>query len=113
GCHLDATTLCLGGGRFSVRVAWRTDRAGHNEGVGQAMPLTLDSGAFWFFQASNIELVVKVLDARAINGHFWVFFGALSDVAYTITVTDAATGAIRTYENPEGKLASGADNEAF
>jgi len=113
GCHLDETTLCLRGGRFSVRVQWRTSRGGGGEGSGRTIPLSLDSGAFWFFQASNVELVVKVLDGRAINGHFWVFFGALSDVAYTITVTDAATGASRRYENAEGTLASRADTEAF
>ena len=77
------------------------------------MPLTSDSGAFWFFQPSNIELVVKVLDGRAINGHFWVFYGALSNVGYTITVTDTATGESKTYTNPEGHLASLADTEAF
>ena len=27
------------------------------------VPLTSDSGYFWFFDADNIELVVKVLDA--------------------------------------------------
>jgi hypothetical protein len=77
------------------------------------MPLTADSGAFWFFQPSNIELVVKVLDGRTVNGHFWVFYGALSDVGYTITVTDTATGQSKTYTNPEHTLASRADTEAF
>jgi hypothetical protein len=41
------------------------------------------SGFFWFFTRDNIELVVKALDARAVNGHFWFFYGALSDVGYT------------------------------
>jgi hypothetical protein len=42
-----------------------------------------------------------------------VFYGALSDVAYTITVTDTATGTVRTYDNPAGQLASRADTAAF
>jgi hypothetical protein len=113
GCQSDGTTLCLRGGRFAVRVCWRTAREGGNSGDGQAMPLTVDSGAFWFFQPSNIELVVKVLDGRSVNNHFWVFWGALSDVGYTITVTDVATGLTRIYENSEGRLASGADTAAF
>ena len=57
--------------------------------------------------------MIKVLDARSINGRFWVFYGALSDVQYTITVTDTESGAVRTYENPQGRLASVADTSAF
>ena len=57
-----------------------------------AVPITADTGYFWFFDDANVELVVKVLDGRSVNGHFWVFFGALSDVGYSITVTDTATG---------------------
>ncbi|MGH9367567.1 MAG: hypothetical protein ACRD3M_07825 [Thermoanaerobaculia bacterium] len=56
---------------------------------------------------------MKILDGRAINAHFWVFFGALTNVGYTITVMDTVTGAVRTYDNLEGRLASGADTEAF
>ena len=61
-------------------------------GSGAAVALTGDTGYFWFFNAANVELVVKVLDGRAINGHFWVFYGALSNVEYTIRVTDLADG---------------------
>ncbi|MGE5275917.1 MAG: WD40/YVTN/BNR-like repeat-containing protein [Acidobacteriota bacterium] len=105
-------SLCLNSGRFRVEVSWTASNIGQS-GAGQAIPLTSDSGAFWFFQPSNIELVVKVLDGRAINGHFWVFYGALSNVGYTITVTDTATGESKTYTNPEGQLGSRADTEAF
>jgi hypothetical protein len=78
-----------------------------------ASPLTTDTGTFWFFDASNTELIVKVLDARAINGHFWVYYGALSNVEYTLRITDTATGRVRTYENPAGTFASRGDVEAF
>ncbi|HYL04796.1 MAG TPA: hypothetical protein VE075_02085 [Thermoanaerobaculia bacterium] len=54
-----------------------------------------------------------VATARAVNGKFWVFFGALSDVEYTLTVTDTATGVVKTYHNPAGRLASVADTSAF
>jgi hypothetical protein len=53
------------------------------------------------------------VDGRAFNEKFWVFYGALSNVEYTITVTDTATGAVRTYVNPFGQLASVADTAAF
>jgi heme/copper-type cytochrome/quinol oxidase subunit 2 len=111
-CVPDATTLCLGSGRFQVRADWQALDAG-TSGQGQASPLTAESGSFWFFDSSNVELIVKVLDGRAINGRFWLFYGALSNVQYTITATDTQTGAVRTYFNPQGTLASAADTSAF
>ena len=110
-CTTSPATLCLNGARFKVDVAWRTKDG--RSGVGRAAALSADTGYFWFFNASNVELVVKVLDGRSYNGHYWVFYGALSDVAYTITVTDTETGIVRTYDNPQGTLASHADTEAF
>ena len=55
----------------------------------------------------------KVLDACTINDHFWVFYGALSNVEYRITVDDTATGATRIYSNPLHQFASRGDTEAF
>ncbi len=110
-CGEAPHALCLKGSRFRVAVAWKT-RNGRT-GEGQAVPLSSEAGYFWFFDPKNVELVVKVLDGRPINGHFWVFYGALSTVAYTITVTDTQTGAVRTYENALGNQASVGDTEAF
>ena len=111
-CTAGPATLCLNGGRFQVQVSWRVPSQG-KAGVGTAASLTADTGYFWFFSGNNIELVIKVLNGRAINGRFWVFYGALSDVQYTVTVTDTQTGAVKTYFNPSGALASVADTEAF
>lgn len=55
---------------------------------------------FWFFHRDNLELVVKMLDGRIVNGRFWVFYGALSDVEYTLRVTDRVTGDVKAYDNP-------------
>ena len=109
-CSTTSTALCLAQSRFEVRVDWSAPGQG---GAGNAVSLSTDTGYFWFFDAANVELIVKVLDARVINGKFWVYYGALSDVEYTITVTDTVTGAQKTYSNPSGNLGSGADTEAF
>jgi hypothetical protein len=93
-------------------VAWRAVNIG-TSGTGQAVPVTGDTGAFWFFSSNNLELVIKVVDGRAFNGYYWVFYGALSNVEYTITVTDTVSGGVRTYFNPQGTLASVADTAAF
>ena len=82
-------------------------------GAGTAVPLTGDTGGFWFFDPANVELVVKVLDGRPLNGKFWVFYGALSNVEYAMTVTDTQTGKKKTYQNPSGQFASRADTSAF
>ncbi len=110
-CSPTPTALCLQGSRFQAEVTWTAP--GFGSGTGQAVPLTGDTGYFWFFGSSNVELMVKVLDGRAVNQHFWVFYGALSDVGYTLTITDLQTGAREVFTNPQGRLASVADVAAF
>src|SRR5262245_9185763 len=110
-CPASATVRCLSGQRFSVSVQWKDFQG--NTGQGQGIGLTPDTGYFWFFTDNNIELVVKVLDARAFNNKFWVFFGALSNVEYALKVTDTVTGARKEYQNPSGQFASVGDTAAF
>ena len=88
-------SLCLNQDRFRIRVAFR-DKNG-NEGAGQPVQLTKDTGYFWFFKNTNVELLVKVLDARKLNGHFWVFAGGLTDVEVLINVQDTVTGREKNY----------------
>ena len=110
-CAAGSETLCLGG-RFRVELTWR-GKVESQSGTGQAVPISDDTGYFWFFDAANVELVVKVLDGTAINGAFWVFYGALSDLEYVITVTDGVTGAIQSYISYAGAPNSEGDTAAF
>ena len=55
---------------------------------------------FWFFDDQNYELLVKTLDGCAINGHFWVFAAATTNVEYALTVIDSETGRGKTYFSP-------------
>jgi len=59
-----------------------------------------DSGLFSFFQEDNVELLVKVLNGCATNGHHWVFYSAATNVGFELTVEDKKTGTRRTYTNP-------------
>jgi virginiamycin B lyase len=111
-CVWTSTQVCLNGSRFQVSVKWQVLDEG-TSGAGHAVQLSADTGYFWFFTANNIELTVKVVDGRAVNNRFWVFGGALSNVAYTITVRDTQTGQVKTYTNPAGTLASFADTSTF
>jgi len=86
--------------RYKVQTQWVT-QAGAS-GAGQVIPLTGDTGAFWFFSSSNVEMVVKVLNACGLNSRYWTFAGGLTDVHVILTVTDTQTGAVQTYTNPQG-----------
>lgn len=115
-CIPDIDILCLGHHRFRIQVSWRNQHAAPgqpNTGAGGAVQAGTESGFFWFFTPDNLELVVKVLDGTTVNGHFWVFWGALSDVEYTITVEDVTTGQVRQYHNPPGQICGGSDTAAF
>jgi hypothetical protein len=110
-CVPGPERLCLQGGRFAVEAAWKDFQG--KTGTGTAVSLTGDTGYFWFFSSTNVEVMAKVLDGRALGGKFWFFYGALSNVEYTLTVTDTQTGAVKTYKNPSGQFGSVADTAAF
>jgi hypothetical protein len=90
--------LCLQDNRFQVEVTWR-DFSGKT-GTASAIRLSDESGYFTFFDEANAEVFIKVLDACGLSGNFWVFDTHLSNVEYTITVTDTQTGQTRTIFNP-------------
>ena len=98
-CVQDATTLCLNNDRFQVRATFQTP--GGQSGNAQVFELTPDTGYFWFFNSSNVETVVKVLNGCGLNSRYWFFAGGLTNVRTVITVTDTETGATRNYINPQ------------
>jgi outer membrane protein assembly factor BamB len=100
-CVADAVTLCLNAGRFQVRTSWKTGNG--STGNGQAMPLTPDTGYFWFFNRQNVELLVKVLNGCPVDHNYWVFAGGLTNVHVVTTVTDSMTGLVKLYRNPQGQ----------
>lgn len=99
-------------GRFVISVSWRDFQ--DNEGEGTVVTQSEDSALYWFFQPSNWELLVKVLDGCALNQHQWVFVAATTNVEFTLRVFDRDTGLERTYFNPLGTAAPAInDTEAF
>ncbi|MEM7587604.1 MAG: GDSL-type esterase/lipase family protein [Acidobacteriota bacterium] len=110
-CVEGEGVLCLNQGRFRLEAVWENFEG--QGGTGHAVPQTDDTGAFFWFDPDNIELTIKVLDGRAINGHFWVYYGALSNLKFSLLVTDTETGVCREYFNPLGTFASVGDTFAF
>ena len=47
----------------------------------------------------NPEVIVKMVDATGIGQSYWVFYGALTDLTYTLSVREAATGTTKTYND--------------
>ena len=97
-CVPGDTRLCLTAGRFQVEAQYTANGV---TGPGHAVPMTADTGYFWFFNDTNVEVVLKVLDACGPYHRFWVFAGGLTDVKVHLTVTDTLTGAVKTYDNPQ------------
>ena len=104
-CVADGETVCLQDSRYSVTVDWR--RSDGESGRGSVVHAgTNDSGLFRFFDRENWEVLVKVLDGCALNGHVWVFGASTTDLGYAIRVTDTVTGTVREYGNEPGTPAA-------
>jgi hypothetical protein len=99
-CVASDRSLCLNGGRFEVQADWTAPNG--QTGTGHAVALTADTGYFWFFAASNVEVVVKVLAGCATNNRYWVFAGGLTNVRVRLAVRDSRTGTQKQYTNPQG-----------
>lgn len=109
-CELD-NVLCLNNGRFHVSATWRT---ADSSGRARVVQLTEDTGYLWFFDPSNVEVVVKVLDACSTFDRYWVFAGGLTDVEVEMIVIDSLTGETNTYRNELGEpFAPLQDTDAF
>jgi plastocyanin len=104
-CVAGANTLCVNGGRFKVTVAWHT-ATDTGQGSVSPLPSAPDSGLFYFFAPSNIEMLIKVLNAcvPAFN-RYWVFFAATTNVEFGVVVTDTRNGQTRAYYNPLNRVA--------
>lgn len=112
-------SLIFHGGAFHATVDWK-EPVGGSEGVGHAIQLGEDSGAFWFFGPGNVEVTLKVLDGRPVNGHYWVFIANMSAVEHTVTVTRCPTNLLssvpcvsKQYRNPPHENRNFIDTRAF
>lgn len=74
-----------------------------------------ESGLLYFFDQDNAEVLVKVLDACAINGHRWVFVAPVTTLAFNLYIDETATEERWTHRNPKGDptAITASDIEAF
>lgn len=97
GTNVAAT---FAGTRFSAGVAWKTSTG--QIGLGSPVDLTSESAYFSFFVASNVELILKVLDGCNLNKAYWVFAAGLTNVATLMSVDDNQGLRGRIYTTPQG-----------
>ncbi len=102
-CIPSATAACLYN-RFRVEVTYDTG-AQNGSGSGNVLLESPQSVKFSFFDAANVELVVKLLNACVPPYNKWWFFaGGLTNVGVSLKVTDTATGEVKSYSSQRGKL---------
>jgi photosystem II stability/assembly factor-like uncharacterized protein len=106
-------------GRFEATLTAFDPRTGRTENG-----LALAQDARWGYFSlpaftgapSFPEVFVKMLDGTSLGGFFWLFHTGLTDLEYTLTVTDHVSGAQKTYVNDRSdpsRLCGGADTAAF
>lgn len=98
--------------RFQVEAFWQDGNQSGEADVDQAFA---DWGYFNFFDAGAQDLLVQVLNNCTDGFRFWVFMAAnITDVEYSVRVTDTETGVTRTYTNPDIEPAQTlTDTDAF
>ncbi len=109
GCRTSTRDLLCLDSRFTVSVDWRNPGNG-TRGTGVAVPFSKLTGAFHFGDPSNLELMAKVINQGDRIDFFW---GALSDLEYTLHVTDTLTRQVKTYQNAGGHYCGGLEVDAF
>jgi hypothetical protein len=82
--------------RFVVAV----DQISNHSGDGIGTPVRFgsnDSAFFWFYNDTNFEVQIKVLNACPFASHWWVFIATTSNQAHRIRVGDSTTTQVQTY----------------
>ena len=112
-CTPNPATLCVddqpGDRRFEATVFFSTTQGNQPTGFGTAIPLSSvgvpSGGIFWFTNPENPEMLLKVLNGCAFNGHYWVFYAAGTNFALEVEVTDTVTGSTWLSLNPDRRQA--------
>lgn len=103
--------ISLLSGRFHARLRVQLD--GGLEAQAQGMVSSDGVGVFWWQRRDSPEVMVRLVDGRAVNGHFWVIAGGLSSRRYFLEVIDLVSGAVHHTTHGAGAPITQLDLEAF
>jgi hypothetical protein len=112
-CRGDSTLLCLNRHRFALEIDWKNQYADGKEGTAQAIIGDGETGFFWFFDPDDTLLMVRIEDRAEETGHFEVSFASLTNVEYSLRISDTIGGREREYFNPPGSFCGQVDSMAF
>ncbi len=112
-CVPTTAPLVFDGG-YQVSMCWEASDGRVGDGKA-GIWASSQSGLLWFFNRENAEVLIKVLDGCAINGHRWVFVAPVTDLAFNLHVVDRQDSSRRwTQRNPLGRTApTRSDTMAF
>ena len=114
-CAGGAHALCLGDGRFEATVKFRRAEGEQLRSAlrGEA-PAAARAGLFAFAPSDDAQLMLKVVDGCAENGHYWMQLAAVTDAELQVAVRDTQTGRTWAFYNPAGRVAGAVrDVDAF
>jgi hypothetical protein len=119
-CTPSPTEVCLLDNRFKVKVDYVNPFSNPPNQPGMFLAARLlvgvqnpDTALFGFSSAQAVEVVVRVQDTRPFAPRFDVYYGGMTDVGYTVTVIESATGVGRQYTNRAGQVGGGVDRASF
>ena len=123
-CTQDATTACLLNARFKATVRFRNafdnqpaDSTAFLKPVTGFASSNFETVFFYFNSANNIEILLKMLDQGNTNSlgqpTIAVLFGSATPLRVELTITDTATGTVRTYTSAFNTGQGGTDFTAF
>jgi hypothetical protein len=119
-CAPSPTVVCLLDNRFRVTVDYVNPFSTPPNQPGTFLAARLlegsqnpDTALFGFGSAHAVEVVVRVQDTRPFASRFDIYYGGMTDVGYTVTVTDTQTGATRQYTNVASQVGGGVDRGSF
>jgi hypothetical protein len=108
-CQSSANAVCLVNNRFRLELDWQ-NQFNSTSGRGVGKKLSDLTAAFSFTDPANLEVLVKTLD---FGDRVLVLYGTLSNLEYTLRVTETTSGVVKTYRNAAGTYCGGLDNNAF
>jgi len=113
GCHSTYVSACLNNWRFEVHGAPGSFQNRLSDGQPlQTHGLGDSAVLLYFFEPDNPELLIKVVSGCAINGHWWVFASAATDLPWYLRIFDWArtpAGFSRRYQHRGGGRITGGD----
>lgn len=109
-CRASATDLCLLGGRFRVRALFGQ---GNRRGVARPAGVAGEAGFFSLDDPERVDLGVRMIDGRTVNGSFWLITSGLGTTDAWLEVSDLASGRTRRFLLPGGSPTSRPEIEAF